>query len=73
MDSHFEEEEEDKDEEVEQEGEGEEGTDKQGFEGLNEMATPISCPFEDIPGSSRSSMLPPFLKTPKTPSASVPP
>ena len=72
-DSHSKEEEEDKDAEVEQEGEGEEGTDEQGSEGLDEIATPTSRPFGDIPGSLESSMLPPFLKTLKTPSASGPP
>ena len=37
------------------------------------MATPTNRLSGDIPGLSRSSMLPPFLKTPKTPSASGPP
>ena len=73
VDSHSKEEKEDEDEEVEQEGEGEEGTDERGSEGLDEMATPTSRPFGDIPGSSESSMLPPFLKIPKTPFASGPP
>ena len=72
-DSHSEEEEEDEDEEIEQEGEGEEGTEEQGLEGLNEMATPTNRPSGDIPGSSGSSMLPRFSKTPKTPSAPGPP
>ena len=72
-DSHSEEEEEDEDEEVEQEGEGEEGTEEQGLEGLDEMATPTNRPSGDIPGSLGSSMLPRFSKTPKTPSAPGPP
>ena len=66
-DSHFEEEEEDEDEEVEQEGEGEEGTEEQGLEGLDEMATPTNRPSGDIPvrqeaqcyhGSQRHQRLP---------------
>ena len=72
-DSHSEEEEEDEDEEVEQEGEGEEGTEEQGPEGLDEMATPTNCPSGYIPSSSGSSMLLHFSKTPRTPFASEPP
>ena len=72
-DSHSEEKDKDEDQELEQEGEGKEGTEEQGHEGLNKMATPTNRPSGDIPGLSGSSILSRFSKTTRTPSASGPP
>ena len=61
-------------EEEEQENHEDDGEDdvmeECGPKGLDDMATPTSRPCVDIPGSSRSSMLPPLSQTPRTPCAS---